>query len=173
MQLEINFKIFDRSFHDFSKEIFSIEPVKINYNRENLEKRIKFLAEKNKLKHNDNHLFFTFTQNEENVYFELNIDLYKEEEAKLSKVDNFIYDIIFDLIEDLGLILENRDCTISYIDTIINLNYSNATFYNQYKSCLELDNNELILELVDGFGKVKNKLISYEKFLKRRKKCLH
>lgn len=170
MKLKINFKIFDRSFNDFSKEIFSIEPVKINYHKENLKERINFLAEKNKLKYNNNHLFFTFTQNEENVYFELNIDLYKEEEVKLLKVDNFINDIILDLVEDLGLILENRDCTIGYINTIINLNYSNATFYNRYKFYLILKNNEQILELVDGFGRVKNELISYEKFLKRSKK---
>ena len=171
MKLKINFKIFDRSFNDFSKEIFSIEPVKINYNKENLEKRINFLAKENGLKHNDNHLFFTFTQNEENVYFELNIDLYKEEEAKLLKIDNFINDIIFDLVEDLGLILGDRDFIIDYIDAIIKLNYSNATFYNKYKFYLILENNEQILELVDGFGRVKNELISYEKFLKRRKKC--
>lgn len=166
MKLKINFKIFDRSFNDFSKEIFSIEPLKINYNKENLEKRINFLAKEKNLKHNDNHLFFTFTQNEENVYFELNIDLYKEEEAKISKVDNFIDDIIFDLIQELGITLENRDCTIGCIDTIINFNYSEATFYNKYKFYLELENNTQILELLYGFGRVKNKLIDYKKFLK-------
>lgn len=170
MKLKLNFEIYDRSFNNFSKENFSIEPVKINYNKENLEERIKFLAEKNDLKHNDNYLFFKFTQNEENVYFELNIDLYKEEENKLSKIDCFIDDIIFELVEDLGLILGNRDITIGFIDTILNINNLDATFYNKYKFYLELDSNKQILELVDGFGKVKNKLIKYEEFLNRSKK---
>lgn len=171
MKLKINFKIHDDSFNDFSRKIFSIEPVKINYNKKILEEKINFLAKENMLKHNDNLLFFTFTQNEEDIYFELNIDLCEKEEAKLLKVDDFIDDIIFKLIEDLKLILENRGCIIGCIDTIINLNYSEATFYNKYQYSENTDNKYQELELIDGFGKVKNKLISYEKFLKRSKKC--
>ena len=167
MKLKINFEIYHTSFDDFSKLNFGINPIKINYNRKNQEDTINFYAKENGLKHNEHHLFSTFTQNEGKFYFELDIDFYKEEqENKLLEIDYFINDIIFALMDDLIRLLNDKTSFVD-IDVIIDFNCLGATFYNQYR----YHNEDQELILLDGFGRVENKLIKYEEFLKGNKKC--
>ena len=68
-------------------------------------------------------------------------------------------------MDDLIRLLNDKTSFVD-IDVIIDFNCLEATFYNQYR----YHNEDQELILLDGFGRVENKLIDYEKFLKRSKK---
>lgn len=99
MQIKINFELYPDYDNKYDKfNIFKIENPKIEINEQELKNNINIYFNENI--HNKDHMYVNFRKYKNEVYFDIFIDLYNEND-KL-KINEKIEDLILDIIDELG-----------------------------------------------------------------------
>lgn len=165
MKLKISFSFEHSSFQDVMNSSFSVDPVKIKWNKENMKKNVEDFLKVNNLKQNESFLIANFAQNDRNIYIDL--DIWPIDETDKKKIDSFIDDLLTDIILDLGFAIgDNRNIYVENIKVALELEQTKAMFYNFYEyECV--DGCKSILNLTHSIGEVDGNLIRYEDFLKK------
>ena len=164
MKIKISFSFEHSSFQEVMQSAFSVDPVKIKWNKENMKKNVEDFLKTNNLKQNESFLISNFAQNERNIYIDL--DIWPIDETDKKKIDSFIDDILLDIILDLGYVIgDNRDIYVYDIKVALELEQTRAIFYNTYE--YDYDNGKSIINLTHSIGEVDGNLMRYEVFLKK------
>ena len=164
MKIKISFSFEHSSFQEVMQSAFSVEPVKIKWNKENIKKNVEDFLKVNNLKQNESFLISNFAQNERNIY--IGLDIWHIDETDKKKIDSFINNILLDIILDLGYVIgDNTDIYVYDIKVALELQQTRAIFYNTYEYDYDNDNEKSIITLTHSIGEVDGNLIRYEDFL--------
>ncbi len=164
MRLKINFELYPDYDNKFDKNsVFKIDNPKIEINEKELKNNINIFFNENL--HNKDHLYVNFRKYENEVYFDIFIDLYNEDD-KL-KINEKIEDLILDIIDELGIGLYRRKDITDKIK--VELTFNNAIFYNTYKYYYKHKNDGSYkwLKLIKSIGESNGKLARYNYFIKK------
>ncbi len=165
MKIKISFSFEHSSFQETMNSSFSVEPVKIKWNKENMKKNVEDFLKINNLEQTESLFSSSFSQSEKNIYIDL--DIWILDETNKKKIDSFLDDLLTDIILDLGFAIgDNRNIYVENIKVALELEQTRAMFYNFYEyECV--DGCESILNLTHSVGEVDGNLIRYEDFLKK------
>ncbi|MDY2882556.1 MAG: hypothetical protein SOT71_07880 [Romboutsia timonensis] len=164
MKIKISFSFEHSSFQEVMQSAFSVEPVKIKWNKENMKKNVVDFLKVNNLEQTESFFIGNFIQSERNIYIDL--DIWPLDETDKKKIDSFIDDLLLDIILDIGYAIgDNRDIYVYDLKVALELEHTRTVFYNTYE--YDYDNGKSIITLTHSIGEVDGNLIRYEDFLRK------